>query len=62
MPSLISTGERLPPVSGLGNANYTVRWTGQVVPLYSETYTFFVTANTGARLWVNDKQIAARTT
>ena len=50
-----------PPVAGLG-ANYTVRWSGQVVPLYSETYTFFVTANTGARLWVNDKQIAARTT
>ena len=50
-----------PPVAGLG-ANYSVRWSGQVVPLNSETYTFFVTASTGARLWVNDKQIAARTT
>ena len=49
------------PVTGL-SANYSVRWSGHVVPLYAETYTFFVTANTGARLWVNDKQIAARTT
>ena len=51
----------IPPGSGLGT-NYSVRWSGQVVPLYSETYTFYVTANSGARLWVNDKQIAARTT
>ena len=48
-----------PPVSGLG-ANYTVRWTGQVVPLYSETYTFQVTAKTGARLWVNNIMLASR--
>ena len=49
-----------PPLSGLG-ANYSVRWTGQVIPLYSESYTFQVTAATGARLWVNDKLLAART-
>lgn len=48
-----------PPVSGLG-ANYSVRWTGQVTPLYSETYTFQITACTGARLWVNNKLLAAR--
>ena len=48
-----------PPVSGLG-ANYSVRWTGQVVPLYTETYTFQVAAATGARLWVNDKLLAGR--
>ena len=48
-----------PPVGGLG-ASYTVRWTGQVAPLYSETYTFQVAARSGARLWVNDKMLAAR--
>ena len=49
-----------PPIGGLG-ANYSVRWSGQVVPLYSETYTVQVTAATGARLWVNDKLLCART-
>ncbi len=49
-----------PPVVGLGT-NFSVRWSGQVVPLYSETYTFYITANTGARLWVNNKLITART-
>ena len=49
-----------PPFSLL-LTNYLVRWTGQVMPLYSETYTFQVTANPGARLWVNNKLLVART-
>ena len=32
---------------------YSVRWTGQVQPLYSETYTFYTVADDGVRLWVN---------
>ena len=48
------------PVAGLGT-NYSVRWSGQVIPLYSETYTFYVTASTGARLWVNDNLLTSRT-
>ena len=31
-----------------------VRWTGFVVPGSSETYTFYVRANDGVRLWVGD--------
>lgn len=33
---------------------FAVRWSGQVIPEHSEAYTFYVTANSGARLWVND--------
>lgn len=32
---------------------FSVRWTGQVEPLYTENYTFEVRADDGVRLWVN---------
>ncbi|REG34169.1 glucose/arabinose dehydrogenase [Archangium gephyra] len=32
---------------------FSVRWTGSVVPLYSETYTFYTQSNDGVRLWVD---------
>jgi hypothetical protein len=35
------------------NDGFSVRWTGQVVPTYSETYTFYTRTDDGARLWVN---------
>jgi hypothetical protein len=37
----------------LGSDNFSVKWTGQVQPVYSEVYTFYVTAETGAKLTVN---------
>jgi len=36
---------------------FAVRWTGQVVPLYSEEYTFYAASDDGVRLWVSDKPI-----
>ena len=36
---------------------YSVRWTGQVQPLYSETYTFYTQSDDGIRLWVNGVQL-----
>lgn len=41
------------PAPGVGDDGFSVRWTGSVVPLYSETYTFSTQANDGARLWVD---------
>src|SRR5207248_10345419 len=41
----------------LSNSLYTVRWTGQVQPQYSETYFFDVRSDDGAKLWVNDQLI-----
>ena len=39
----------------LSNGLYTVRWTGQVQPQYSETYVFDVYSDDGCMLWVNDQ-------
>ena len=39
----------------LSNGLYTVRWTGQVQPQFSETYVFGVRSDDGCRLWVNDQ-------
>ena len=36
---------------------YSVRWTGQVQPMYSENYTFSVLSDDGVRLWVNGVQL-----
>lgn len=40
---------------------YSVAWSGQIEPQYSELYTFTVTADDGARLWVDDQMIVCRT-
>lgn len=41
--------------AGSANQDFSVRWTGQVAPKYSETYTFTTATDDGVRLWVNDK-------
>jgi len=41
------------PDAILPNDGFSVRWTGQVVPAFTETYTFYTTTDDGARLWVN---------
>ncbi|MGH7215335.1 MAG: PA14 domain-containing protein, partial [Tepidisphaeraceae bacterium] len=41
------------PAPGIGNETFSVRWQGQVVPQFSQTYTFHVRADDGVRLWVN---------
>ena len=39
----------------LANGNYTVSWSGQVQPQYSETYFFETRSDDGVKLWVNDQ-------
>jgi len=39
----------------LSNGLYSVRWSGQVQPQYSETYVFDVLSDDGVKLWVNDQ-------
>jgi len=36
----------------VGADNFSVRWTGQIVPRFSETYTFRTTSDDGVRLWI----------
>ena len=45
------------PVLGIASDTFSVRWTGLIEPLYSETYTFHTMTDDGVRLWVNDQLI-----
>ncbi len=42
-----------PPAPSVNPDFFSVRWTGQVQPQYSETYTFYVRSDEGAKLYVN---------
>jgi len=37
--------------------HFTVRWAGQVQPLYSQAYTFYTRTDDGVRLWVNGQLV-----
>jgi len=45
------------PDPSFGINNYRALWTGRIKPQYSETYTFYIYMDDGARLWVNDNLI-----
>ncbi len=45
------------PVTTMGSDEFSVRWTGQIQPLYSETYTFNTVSDDGVRLWVNGTKV-----
>jgi hypothetical protein len=41
------------PSASIGVDTFSVRWTGQVQPQFSETYAFYTRTDDGVRLWVN---------
>lgn len=41
------------PGPGISPDNFTVRWVGEVMPPVSGTYTFYVVADDGVRVWVD---------
>ncbi|HEX8699228.1 MAG TPA: PA14 domain-containing protein [Myxococcaceae bacterium] len=45
------------PEDILNPNGFSVRWTGSMVPAYSQAYTFSVNANHPARVWVNNVKI-----
>lgn len=45
------------PDSKVPSESFSVRWTGQVIPQFTETYTFSTMTDDGARLWVNNQLI-----
>jgi glucose/arabinose dehydrogenase len=45
------------PDARIGNDTFSVRWTGEVQPLYSEEYTFYSTTDDGVRLYINDQLV-----
>jgi YD repeat-containing protein len=40
--------------------NFSVRWTGTVVPRYTESYTFYTTTDDGVRLWIDGQLVIDR--
>jgi hypothetical protein len=45
------------PAPHISSDTFSVRWTGQVQPSFSQTYTFSTVSDDGVRLWVNGQQI-----
>jgi hypothetical protein len=48
------------PYPGVNVDRFSVRWTGQVMPLFSETYTFSTLTDDGVRLWVSGQLLIDR--
>jgi uncharacterized protein (DUF1800 family) len=44
----------------LSNGYYSVRWTGQIQPQFSDTYTFDARTDDGCMLWVNDQLVISK--
>lgn len=45
-------GSTAPEYARVGADNFSVRWTGQVIPRFTETYTFRAGSDDGVRLWI----------
>jgi hypothetical protein len=45
------------PVAGVGNSQFEIRWSGQVLSEAAGTYTFYVKTTADVRLWVNGQEI-----
>jgi RHS repeat-associated protein len=45
------------PDPSIDSESFSVRWTGQVQPLYSENYTFYTRTDEGVRLWVDGQLV-----
>jgi hypothetical protein len=45
------------PASGIGDDYFAVRFVGEVMPAYTETYTFYFSVDDGGREWVNNVNI-----
>ncbi|MBA4854072.1 PA14 domain-containing protein [Emticicia sp. BO119] len=43
------------PDPSIGNETYSVRWQGQILPRYSEQYTFSITSDDGVKVWINNQ-------
>jgi len=48
------------PDPAVGDDNFSVRWTGEVEAVFTETYTFYTTSDDGVRLWVDGRLLVDR--
>ncbi len=49
-----------PGPAGIDADDFSVRWEGRIEAVYSEYYTFYVTADDGARLWIDNQLVCGR--
>ncbi|MEV6848018.1 glycoside hydrolase family 3 C-terminal domain-containing protein [Actinoplanes sp. NPDC051411] len=45
------------PIAGIGQTNYSVKWTGTLTPPTTGTYTFALTSDDGSRLFIGGQQV-----
>ena len=45
------------PVQGLGDSNFSIRWTGKLTTTVSGRHSFAVTGDDGYRLWINGSRV-----
>ena len=45
------------PLTGVNIDAFSIRWTGQIQPRYTGTYTFYITSNDGSRLWIDNQLV-----
>ncbi len=45
------------PSPQIPSDQFSIRWTGQIQPRYSEVYTFYLNTDNGRRLWINNQLI-----
>ncbi|HYF48717.1 MAG TPA: PKD domain-containing protein [Planctomycetota bacterium] len=45
------------PATSIGADTFSVRWTGQIMPRYTETYRFYTVSDDGVRLWINNQLV-----
>jgi len=43
------------PDATIGNDTYSARWQGQILPKYTELYTFSITSDDGVKVWINNQ-------
>lgn len=51
-------GTGTPDVTLISPDTFSIRWTGQVQPQFTEEYTFSVLADDGFRLWINGQEMS----
>ena len=51
-------GQTIPVMNGVSRI-FSMRWTGQIQPRYSETYTFATQEDDGMNLWVDGRQLVS---
>ena len=45
------------PDPSIGTNTYSIRWTGLIEPLYSETYTIYTVSDDGIRVWIDGQLV-----